>query len=421
MLAGRPVKYEIVLTPEEDALCKETVSSKTVCKTVKIRSLALRALNNCQHHKLTRKQIAQSFCTNQNYPSAVAKRFCKDGINGVLTIIRNPNSDSAQLRLGTREEGILVSLACTPPPSPHPRWTVARCTEALNRTTQEMGLETGFSQSTVWRALKRNKLRPHLSQYWCIPEITPNFILRMEKVLHIYSLPYDSDYPVVCMDELALQLIRDMRDRLSLEPASIEKLDYEYVRMGTTNIFVFVEPKTGQYYVRSTENRTAVDWAFEIRNMVDGLYPNAKKVILITDNLNIHSTESLYKAFSPEEAKRIADRIEIIYTPVHASWLNMAEIAINVTKVECIGKRFRTEEEVNTLPSRLDEWQEKKTPKKKLIHGSSQLKRLVNTPICTKWNTTLQRHRYKSMPPKTLYVLSIPVKEMGDRWLLTTP
>ena len=185
------------------------------------------------------------------------------------------------------------------------------------------------------------------------------------QVLHVYSLPYDSDYPVVCMDEAALALIRDGRPRLGMAPEAMEKLDYEYVRMGTKNIFVFIEPKTGQYYVRATDSRTAKDWALEVKHMVDCLYPTAKKVILISDNLNTHCIESLYKAFPPEEAKRIADRIDFIHTPIHASWLNMAEIGINVMKVECIGKRFRTKEEVQTLPARLSEWQEKKNAENK--------------------------------------------------------
>ena len=350
MVAGRPQKLPVHLSQEEITRCKEIASSHA-CATLKTRSAVLLGLNNCKPGKLNSGQVAAAHCVNKDFTTRVSKLYAEGGIDGVLRIERNPASDVARLKLDAWTESQLIAMACTPPPSPFKRWTVKLCTNEINAR-----LEANFSRSTVWRALQRNKLRPHLSEYWCIPEITEQFILRMERVLHVYSLPYDSDYPVVCMDEVALQLLGDVKQRLEVAPGLTEKQDYEYKRLGTRNVFVFVEPKTGRYYVRATETRTANDWAYEMKILAMDLYPNAKKIILISDNLNVHTVESLYKAFPPEMARQIARRIDFVHTPKHASWLNMAECAINVLKTECLGKRLRTEEEVAELPAKIEEW-----------------------------------------------------------------
>ena len=371
MVSGRPPNYPVYLSDEEIRLCQQFLLAH-ICKTLELRCHILLALSKCEAGLLNYGQIAASFCVTRNFLTRISRIYAEEGIEGVLTIKRNSASNVANLKLDARIESFLVAMACTPPPAPYVRWTIDLLTEELNRRKN-----TKFGRSTVWRALQRNKLRPHLSEYWCIPTITELFILRMERVLYLYSLPYDSDYPVVCMDEVALQLVRDVRERLDTAPEYTEKLDYEYERMGTKNVFVFVEPKTGRYYIRATDSRTAVDWAYEIRTLVLHLYPKAVKIILISDNLNIHCLESLYKAFPPEEAREIAERIIFEHTPIHASWLNMAEIGINVVKKECIGRRFRTEDEAAELPARLKEWEENKNGEQK--------------PFC--WKFTVEKAR----------------------------
>ena len=358
MPAGRPPKYPVNLS-QNDIVRLEAIQSANPSKTVLERCGVLRGLNNCEPGKLNFTQVASAHCKGKNFSSSVAKRYSEGGVEAIATIGRSPNSNTARLKMGAREEAHLTAIACSPPPSPYTRWTVQLCTAELNKRLAAMGMESDFSGSTVWRALSRNELHPHLSEYWCIPEVSAEFIMRMEKVLHIYSLPYDKDYPVVCLDEAALQLLRDYKNRLEVAPGFAEKIDADYIREGTKNIFVAVEPKVGRYYVRATDSRAATDWAVEVKNLTL-LYPEAKKIILVMDNLNTHSIESLYKAFPPEEAKAIADRITIVYAPVHASWLDMAEIGINVMKRECIGKRFRTKEDVVNLPARLESWQEQK-------------------------------------------------------------
>ena len=190
ILTGRHPNNPVCLSPDEVALCQQGISSG--CATVQKRCNVLLGLTNCEPGKLNHSQVTKAHCVNKDYPTRVTALYVKKGMTGVLSIERNDASNVANLKLNTNIESHLVAMACTPPPSPHARWTVKLCTSELNKRTEE-----NFSQSTVWRALQRNELHPHRSAYWCIPEITEQFILRMERVLHLYSLPYTSDYPLV--------------------------------------------------------------------------------------------------------------------------------------------------------------------------------------------------------------------------------
>ena len=162
----------------------------------------------------------------------------------------------------------------------------------------------------------------------------------MEDVLEVYHLPYDPDYPVVCMDESSKQLIGEVRDPIPGKPGKLLRIDDEYVRNGVAEIFMEVEPLGGKRHVAVTERRTRKDWALQIKQMLDERYPNAIKVRLVMDNLNTHSVASLYETFEPQEARRLAERLEIHYTPKHGSWLNVAEIELSVLKGQCLDRRI---------------------------------------------------------------------------------
>ena len=176
----------------------------------------------------------------------------------------------------------------------------------------------------------------------------------MEDVLDIYELPYDEKYPVVCMDEKPYQLLGESREPLPMIPGSDRKIDSEYVRNGPVSIFAFVEPLGGVHHVSAREHRTAVDWAEEIKYLVDVMYPDAKKIILVMDNLNTHKPSSLYKRYSPEEARRIIKRLEIHYTPKHGSWLDVAEIELNVMTRQCLNRRIS---DIEQLRRELSAWE----------------------------------------------------------------
>jgi len=162
----------------------------------------------------------------------------------------------------------------------------------------------------------------------------------MEDVLCLYHLPYDPDYPVVCMDESCKQMVGQVREPIPCKPGRPLRMDDEYVRKGVAQIFMEVEPLAGRRHVAIAEHRRRKDWAVQIKAMLDERYPNAIKVRLVMDNLNTHNTASLYEMFEADEARRLAERLEIHYTPKHGSWLNMAEIELSVLKGQCLNDRI---------------------------------------------------------------------------------
>jgi hypothetical protein len=176
----------------------------------------------------------------------------------------------------------------------------------------------------------------------------------MEDVLDVYEMPYDKERPVICMDEKPYQLLGDAREPLPARPGDDLKTDSEYVREGTCSIFAFVEPLRGKRHVSARERRTAIDWAEEVQYLVDVQYPDAEKIVFVMDNLNTHVIASLYKAFPPATARRIAKKLEIHYTPKHGSWLNMCEIELNVMTRQCLARRI---DNINTLKSELATWE----------------------------------------------------------------
>ena len=165
----------------------------------------------------------------------------------------------------------------------------------------------------------------------------------MEALLDLYNEERDPERPVVCFDETSKQLIEDAREPIGAEPGRLERYDYEYKRKGTRNLFVFCEPKGGWRHVEVTERRTAVDFAHQMKWLVDEAYPDAGVIRLVMDNLNTHKLGSLYETFEPAEARRIARRLEFHYTPKHGSWLNMAEIELSVFSKQCLRRRIRDE------------------------------------------------------------------------------
>ena len=166
----------------------------------------------------------------------------------------------------------------------------------------------------------------------------------MEDVLDVYHRPYDPQRPVVCMDEASKQLIGEVRQPLPPQPGSIAKYDSEYERLGTTNIFMAVEPLAGKRAVKVTDRRTKIDWARFIRYLLLIVYPEAAVVMLVMDNLNTHGIGSLYEAFDPATARALAARLEIHYTPKHGSWLNMAETELSILCRQCLDRRIDCKE-----------------------------------------------------------------------------
>lgn len=177
----------------------------------------------------------------------------------------------------------------------------------------------------------------------------------MEDVLEVYTRPYDPTRPVVCLDETSKQLVAETRTPLPVEPGQPQRVDYEYERQGTANLFMAVEPLTGQRYVTVTDRRTAVDFAQIVKDLLEVRYPHADKVVLVLDNLNTHKPAALYQAFEPAVAWRLLERLEIHHTPKHGSWLNMAEIELSVLSQQCLNRRIP---DATTLVREVAAWQQ---------------------------------------------------------------
>jgi transposase len=179
----------------------------------------------------------------------------------------------------------------------------------------------------------------------------------MEDVLDVYTRPYDPLRPQICMDETSKQLLRDAKEPLPMEPGREERRDYEYERGGVVNLFLFCEPLQGRRWVDVTQRRTRTDWAHQIKELVDLCYPEAEQIVLVMDNLNTHTPASLYEAFDPSEARRIAKKLEIHYTPKHGSWLNMAEIELSILSRHSLDRRVP---DFETLHREAQAWQERR-------------------------------------------------------------
>lgn len=186
----------------------------------------------------------------------------------------------------------------------------------------------------------------------------------MEHILELYQKPYDSRRPLVCFDEKSIQLLAHITDPRILKPGQAIRQDYEYKRNGTRNVFLFVEPKAGTRHVLVTNRRTKRDFAFAMRYLVDVIHPEAECIDVVMDNLNTHHYHSLVEFFGKQEADRIWSRLQIHYTPAHASWLNMAEIELSILSKQCLARRIPTEW---TLITEIVAWEQARNEKKAKI------------------------------------------------------
>jgi len=186
----------------------------------------------------------------------------------------------------------------------------------------------------------------------------------MEYVLDIYKLPYDEDYPVVCMDESPKQLIEEIAST-PMVPGQEARLDYEYIRHGMVNVFMANEPLKGKRLVEITEYKTKKDWAKFMKRIADEMHPAVKKIRLVMDNLKTHNASAFYETFVPEEAKRLRDRFEFIFTPKHGSWLNMAEIELHVLNGQCLNRHIPT---IGEITSEVNAWQNHRNNKNASIN-----------------------------------------------------
>ena len=207
-------------------------------------------------------------------------------------------------------------------------------------------------------------MKPHLKKQWCIGELTPDFLWQMETLLHLYQLPYDPMYPVICFDERPCQLIDDSIAPIPMEPGKPRRQDYHYKRNGVASLFIAFEPLTGKRIVELRARRTKVDYAHFLKQVAQH-YPNATKIRLVQDNLNTHNPSSFYQTFEASAAFELTQRFEMYYTPKKGSWLNMVEIELSVLSKQCLSRRIG---ELSELDQQVTAWVEARNRKKASVN-----------------------------------------------------
>ena len=323
------IRYVVTLTDNEVAELAALVASPKTLSQKRKRAQILLA----SHRNIADETIAKTLPAGKSTIYRTKKRFVEEGLEASLN--ERPRA-GGQRKLTGKQQATLVALACSTPPQGRARWTLELLAGELVRLTDHASI----SRETVRRRLAENELKPWQRKMWCIPVVDAEFVARMEDVLDLYGETPNRKFPVVSFDETPIQLIGETRVPVLPQPGQAARIDYEYRRNGTANLFVFVDAHRPWRHVKVTDQRTALDFAECMRDLVDIHYPTAERIRVVMDNLSTHLPKNLYEAFPAQEARRILRRLEFHYTPKHASWLNMVEIEISVLASQCLARRI---------------------------------------------------------------------------------
>jgi len=320
-------KYIVTLTAEEREKLLTLIGSGTAkARTLTHARILLKAAEGCPDREIC-KALHVSIPTIER----VRKRFVFEGFEAVLKPHRPHRIYSR--KLDGAQEAHTIALVCSSPPEGYARWSLRLLAERV----VQLKIVESVSHETIRQVLAQNELKPWRKQEWCIPPAaSAEFVYHLEDVLDVYTRPVDPQRPLVCFDETPEQLIRETRPALPMQSDRPQRYDFEYHREGVANLFMFFAPLQNWRTVKVTAQRTKVDWAHCMRDLVDVHFPQAEKIVLVQDQLNTHSPACLYEVFAPAEAKRILDRFEFHSTPKHGSWLNMAEIELSVLNRQCL-------------------------------------------------------------------------------------
>jgi len=348
------IRYRVTLTSEERQQLEAFVrGGKGAVRKLKRAQILLAA-----DARSTDEAIARNVGVGTSTVYRTKQRFVEDGLERALNEVPRPGPPR---KLSASDEALLVAVACSSPPPGQARWTLELLADEMVRLT----VHETLSGDTVGRRLAEMELKPWQEKMWCIPKVNAEFVARMEDVLDLYAEAPDPLRPVVCFDETPRQLIGEERVPIRAEPGKPARVDYEYVRNGTANVFMFVDVNRPWRHAKVTDQRTCIDFAECMRDLVDEHYPEAEKIRVVLDNLSAHSAAALYQAFEPAEARRILSRLEFHFTPKHASWLNMVEIEIGVMVKQCLDRRIADKA---TLISEIAAWERRRNAVKARIN-----------------------------------------------------
>jgi transposase len=340
------VRYRVTLSMEERTELVEMVrGGQGAVRRVKRAQVLLAADQGSADD-----EIARNVAVSTSTIYRTKQRFVEEGLQAALSEAPRPG---APRKLDVQDEAILCAVACSKPPSGRAHWTLQLLADEMVRLT----MHTKVSAETIRRRLGEMQLKPWQEKMWCIPKVDPEFVARMEDVLALYAEAPDERRPVVCFDETPRQLIGEERVPTRAEPGKRARYDYEYVRNGTANVFMFVDVNRPWRHAKVTDRRACVDFAECMQELVDVHYPDAEKVRVVLDNLSAHTPSALYQRFPAAEARRILSRLEFHFTPKHASWLNMVEIEIGVMVSQCLDRRIPDKK---TLVTEVANWERRR-------------------------------------------------------------
>ena len=347
------IRYRVTLTAEERQQLEVLGrGGKSAARKIKRAQILLAADGGSND-----EAIAQNIGVGTSTVYRTKQRFVEDGLERALHEAPRPG---APRKLGPADESLLIAVACSEPPDGRAKWTLDLLAGEIVRLTSHKTL----SRDTVGRRLDEMAIKPWQEKMWCVPAINAEYVARMEDILDLYAEAPAPLRPVVCFDETPRQLIGEARVPVRAEPGKPRRSDYEYVRNGTANVFMFVDVNRPWRHAKVTDKRTGIDFAECMRELVDDHYPEAERIRVVLDNLSTHSAAALYEAFEPVEARRILSRIEFHFTPKHASWLNMVEIEIGVMVDQCLDRRIPDKA---TLIKQVAAWERRRNAEKARI------------------------------------------------------
>lgn len=340
------IRYRVTLSEAERTQLQSLLAGgRAWAREVKRAQILLAAADG-----MTEQQIAKVVNSSAATIYRIKRSFVEQGLEAALHEAHRPGG---RRKLSGKEEALLIATACSTPPAGRARWTLALLAGEMVRLTGH----DAVSRATVGRRLAENDLKPWQQKMWCVPKVDSEYVARMEDVLDLYAQLHDPKRPVVCFDESATQLVGHARPSQPAAPGKPARLDYEYVRHGTANLFVVYDIHAGWRHVAVTEQRTHYQFAHQMQALVDVHYRHAEVVRVVLDNLSTHTAAALYDTFEPMEARRILRKLEFHYVPKHASWLNMVEIEIGVLKQQCLSRRIAKRE---TLVREVAAWQSRR-------------------------------------------------------------
>jgi len=346
--------YIVKLTEDEKTELKNLLSGGSEKVRKVKRAQILLAADDRRH---TDEEVAETVGCGTATVFRTRRKYVEGGLEQALTEKHRPGGER---KLTKKQVALVSALACADAPGGRAKWTLELLAGEVVRLTDHESL----SKETVRRRLKENELKPWRHSMWCIPKVDAEYVARMEDILDLYEEPSDPERPLVNFDETPIQLIGETRVPIAAKKGRLRKIDYEYKRNGTANLFVMVDRHAGWRKVNVTAQRTKIDFAHQMKELVDIDYPNADLVRVVLDNLNTHKPASLYEAFHPTEARRILRKLEFHFTPKHASWLNMVEIEIGVLSKQCLDRRIPDKE---TLVREVGAWERQRNAERATI------------------------------------------------------